>query len=79
MEALVSKDYMMLWALVLAVALFFPVRQLIWVLHMRRALRQGEPGEAEARRLKQRATATAVLLCFVFALLYTIYLFGKPS
>ena len=76
MEALFSRDYMLLWALGLGVALFYPVRQLIWVLYMRRAHRLGEPDEAEGLRLKKRATVTAVLLCFVFAVLYTGQLFG---
>jgi len=67
---------MLFWAAALGVALFFPVRQLIWVLYMRRAQRQGTPDEAEGRRLKKRATVTAVLLCFVVALLYTNHLFG---
>ncbi len=77
MEALFTRDYMLLWALVLGVTLFYPVRQLIWVLYMRRAHRLGEPDEAEGLRLKKRATVTAVLLCFVFALLYTSHLFGN--
>ena len=76
MEALFTRDYMLLWALVLGVALFYPVRQLIWVLYMRRAHRSGEPDQAEGLRLKRRATATAVLLCLVFSLLYTGHLFG---
>jgi hypothetical protein len=76
METLFTKDYMLLWALVLGVALFFPVRQLIWVLYLRRARRQAEPDEVEGRRLKKRAAVTAALLCFVFALLYTSHLFG---
>jgi hypothetical protein len=76
MEALFTRDYMLFWALVLGVALFFPVRQLIWVLYMRRAHRRGAPDEAEGRRLKQRAAVTAALLCLVFALLYTNHLFG---
>jgi hypothetical protein len=76
METLFTKDYMLLWALVLGTALFFPVRQLIWVLYMRRARRQAEPDEAEDLRLKKRAAVTAALLCFVFALLYTSQLFG---
>jgi len=76
MEALFTKDYLPLWALALGVALFFPVRQLIWVLYMRRAHRRGEPDEAEGRQLRKRATMTAVLLCLVFSLLYTSHLFG---
>ena len=77
MEALFSDDNMLLWAFVLALALFYPVRQLIWVFYMRRARRQGEPDETEGQRLKKRATATAIMLCLVFALLYTSYLFGN--
>ena len=79
MEALFSQDYMPLWALILGVALFFPVRQLIWVLYMRRAHRRGEPDETESRRLRKRATMTAILICFVFSALYTGQMFqGRP-
>ena len=76
MEALFTKDYLPLWALLLGVALFFPVRQLIWVLYMRRAHRRGEPDETEGKSLRKRATVTAVLLCLVFSLLYTSHLIG---
>ena len=75
MEEIFGRDYVLLWAAALGVALFFPVRRLIWVLSMRRAHRQGEPSEDEGRRLKKRATVTAVLLCFVVAVLYTNHLF----
>lgn len=81
MEALFSKDYMLLWLVALALALFYPVRQLIWVLYVRRAARRNEaageaaPDEAERGRLKARAGFTALLLCFIFAFFYTDYLF----
>lgn len=78
MEAIFTERYVLLWALVLALALFLPVRRLIWLLYMRRALRQGEPDEGESQRLKKRATATAVLICFVFSLLYTAQLLQGP-
>lgn len=79
MEVLFSKDFAPLWAVALALALFYPVRQLIWVLQMRRARKDGEPDETEARRLKKRAGFTAALLCFVFAFFYTNQLFqGRP-
>jgi hypothetical protein len=64
-----------LWTFVLALALFVPVRQLIWVLYVRRAAREQEPDEAEKTRLKRRASVTAGLLCFVFSIAYTTYLF----
>ena len=77
MEALFTKDYMLLWAFVLALALFFPARRLIWVIYVRRAARQGEPDEAERERLRRRAGVTAGLICFVFAFIYTAQLFGN--
>jgi len=79
LEAIFSENYLLLWALVLGVALFFPVRKLIWVFYVRRAQRLAEPDEAESLRLKRRATATAVLVCFLFSILYTYNLFqGQP-
>ena len=79
MEALFTKDYELLWALLLALALFLPVRQIIWVLYLRRDRKQGEIAEEARQRLKLRAGATAALLCFVFAYLYTSHLFqGRP-
>ena len=76
MEALFTKDYILLWAVVLALALFLPVRRLIWVIYVRRAARRGEPGEAERERLRRRAGVTAGLICFVFSYFYAAYLFG---
>ena len=72
MEALFDPQYKYLWATVLALALFLPVRNLIHTLYVRRAQKQtGEVGEEEIQRLKKRAGITAALLCFVFAFLYT--------
>ncbi len=62
-----------LWLVALAVALFFPVRQLIWVLAVRREQRQtgGQiPDENVRRRLKSRAGVTSALLCLVFSAVY---------
>ena len=75
MEALFAKDFMPLWALALALALFIPVRQLIWVIYVRRANRQSETDEAERAHLKRRAAVTSALLCFVFAFIYAMHLF----
>lgn len=60
------------WIVVLAVALFFPVRQLIWVVSVRRQERkQGrQTDEAERALLKRRAGFTAALLGFIFSVLY---------
>ncbi len=72
-----SADYQYLWAAVLALALFLPVRRLIWILLVRRAERRAEIDGAEKQRLRQRAAVTAVLLCFVFSFLYTATLFDR--
>lgn len=65
-------QYHLLWTLLLAVALFYPVRQLIWALSVRREERSTGGPLDEIRRsvLKRRASMTAALLCFVFAVLY---------
>ncbi len=75
MEALFSPQYMYLWAALLALALFLPVRSLIYTLYVRRMMRKEEPSESDMKRLKKRAGVTAGLLCFVFAVLYTGHLF----
>ena len=69
------------WTILLGVALFLPVRRLIWVLSVRtEERRQGAPTD-DARRhaLKRRATVTAVLLCFVFSVLYVQTMMGGPE
>ena len=61
MEELFTSQYRYLWGALLAVMLFFPVRQLIWVLAVRRAIRkggEGNVGAAERERLKKRAGMT---------------------
>lgn len=77
MDALFTKNFMPLWAVVLALALFLPVRQLIWVIYVRRAMRQGEVDEQERTRLRRRAGVTSALLSLVFAYLYTSHLLGR--
>ena len=80
MENLFTQEYRYLWTVALTIALFFPVRRLIWVMTVRRAMRKGgeeNVGEAEQLRLKRRAGVTAILLCFLFSLFYVSTLF-KP-
>lgn len=74
-----SFEYQWLWSAALAVALFFPVRQLIWVLAVRREQRrQGGrlPDEPMRQSMKNRAGVTSALLCLVFAALYAAVVFG---
>ena len=75
MDVLFTKEYQPLWALALALALYLPVRHLIWVMYVRRAMRDEDTGQADRDRLKRRAGFTSALLCFVFAFIYTSHLF----
>jgi hypothetical protein len=65
-------QHQLLWSFLLALALFHPVRQLIWTLSVRREERSAGALPDEIRRfaLKRRASVTAALLCFAFAVLY---------
>ena len=72
-EGMFAPESRWLWLVALAVALFFPVRQLIWVLAVRREQRQtgGQvPDENVRRHLKSRAGVTSALLCLIFAAVY---------
>jgi hypothetical protein len=74
-------QYQLVWTLVLAVALFYPVRQLIWTLSVRREERQlgGPTDETRRSALKRRASVTAALLCFIFAVLYQNVMMSQLS
>ena len=66
-----------LWIIVLSIALFFPVRQLIWVLYVRKKQKsQKTVSDDEKMALKKRATFTSVLLCIVFSYLYVSQVFN---
>ena len=66
-----------LWVGFLSVALFFPVRQLIWVLYVRKKQKaQKTVSEEEKKSLKKRATFTSLLLCVVFSYLYVTQVFN---
>ena len=77
MADIFSKDYAFLWTAAITLALFFPVRRLIWILSVRRAERDGKHDEERRQRLQRRAAVTAALLSFVFAFFYTGILFGS--
>ena len=66
-----------IWVIILSAALFFPVRQLIWVLYVRKKQKaQGEVSEEKKISLKKRASFTSILLCIVFSYLYVIQVFN---
>ena len=66
-----------IWIVILSLALFFPVRQLIWVLYVRKKQKsQNTVSDDEKIGLKKRATLTSVLLCIVFSYLYVSQVFN---
>ena len=66
-----------IWIAVLSVALFFPVRQMIWVLYVRKKQKsQTTVSDNEKIVLKKRANLTSVLLCIVFSYLYVTQVFN---
>ena len=66
-----------LWITLLSVALFFPVRKLIWVLYIRKKQKtQKLVSDEEKDSLKKRATFTAILLCIVFSYIYVKQVFN---
>ena len=66
-----------IWVIVLSAALFFPVRQMIWVLYVRKKQKsQKTVADDEKKILKKRATFTSVLLCIVFSYLYVSQVFN---
>ena len=66
-----------LWVILLSAALFFPVRQMIWVLYVRKKQKtQTTVSDDEKIVLKKRATFTSLLLCIVFSYLYVSQVFN---
>ncbi len=79
MAQFLTAQYDWLWTLALAAALYFPVRQLVWVLYVRRAERDGNEDEARRATLKRRAGITAALLSFVFSYFYVSSMIGTGA
>ena len=78
-EYLYSPDAKWLWTLAMTMAMFFPVRKVIWVQTMRRALKKGgkeNVDAAEQKRLLRRSGATSALLCLLFSMFYVGRLFA---
>ena len=66
-----------IWTILLSITLFFPIRQLIWVLYVRKKQKtQQSVSEEEKNILKKRATFTSILLCIVFSYLYVNQVFN---
>jgi len=67
MAELFTAKYALFWVVALALALFLPVRNLIWALMVRRAMGKAEIDAAERQRLRRHASLSAGLLVFVFS------------
>ena len=66
-----------IWIAALSLVLFFPVRQLIWVLYVRKKQKsQTIVSDDEKISLKKRATFTSVFLCIVFSYIYVSQVFN---
>ena len=67
-----------LWIIVLSAVLFFPVRQLIWVLYVRKKQKtQKIVSDEEKKNLKKRASFTSILLSIVFSYIYVNQVFNS--
>ena len=66
-----------IWIVLLSTVLFFPVRQLIWVLYVRKKQKsQQTVSDDEKKSLKKRANFTSALLCIVFSYIYVNQVFN---
>lgn len=72
--------YFSIWWLVLALALFFPVSKLIWVMSVRRLQRklERELDDNELAGQRNRARVLSTLLCLAFSFIYNIQTLGLP-
>ena len=67
-----------IWVILLSTALFFPVRQMIWVLYVRKKQKsQKIVSDEERKSLKKRATFTSILLCIIFSYIYVNQVFSQ--
>jgi len=66
-----------MWIILLSSALFYPIRQLIWVLYVRKKQKiQKLVSEEEKRILKKRANFTSIFLSIVFSYVYVTQVFN---
>ena len=66
-----------LWTLLLSITLFYPVRQLIWILYVRKLQKkQKSVTEEEKKNLKKRSNFTSIFLSIVFSYIYVTQVFN---
>jgi len=65
------------WVIMLSAVLFYPIRQMIWVLHVRKKQKkQKMVSEEERKILKKKATFTSIFLSIVFSYIYVAQVFN---
>jgi len=75
MTDLFSAEYVLFWTALMGLALFFPIRRLLWILTVRRAERDGNEDHRRRLVLRKRAGITAALLSVAFSYFYIAWLF----
>ena len=66
-----------MWVILLSSVLFYPIRQLIWVLYVRKKQKiQKLVSEEEKKVLKKRANFTSIFLSIVFSYVYVSQVFN---
>ena len=66
-----------LWVVLLSIFLFFPVRHLIWILHVRKKQKIDKSvSEEEKKILKKKASFTSFFLSIVFSYVYVTQVFN---
>ena len=66
-----------MWIILLSLVLFYPIRQLIWVLYVRKKQKiQKIVSEEEKKVLKKRANFTSIFLSIVFSYVYVTQVFN---
>jgi hypothetical protein len=66
-----------MWVILLSSVLFYPIRQLIWVLYVRKKQKiQKTVTEEEKKVLKKRANFTSIFLSIVFSYVYVTQVFN---
>ena len=66
-----------MWIILLSLVLFYPIRQLIWVLYVRKKQKmQKLVSEEERKVLKKRANFTSIFLSIVFSYIYVTQVFN---
>ena len=66
-----------IWTVLLSAVLFLPIRQLIWVLYVRKQQKiKKDVSDEEKKGLKKRANVPATLLCIVFSYIYVKQVFN---